>query len=222
MGTAPAAIVRVVVVAPTRLYRDGVAHVLAESDPLEIVGTAYSAASAVRTIAAVQPDVVLVDVALTGSLPELVEGAMGAKVIAFGVPRDEDQVIACAEAGVDGYVECEATVADLEAVVCGAVRDEAVCAPWMTGALLRRVAALARNLEDMTPAARRLTVREREVMALVDEGLSNKQIARHLGIELPTVKNHVHNVLEKLKANGRLEAAARVRSRAPDGTRSRV
>src|SRR3712207_2135127 len=117
MGTAPAAKVHVVIVAPTRLYRDGVAHVLAGSDALEIGGTAHDAATGVRTIAACAPDVVLVDVALAGSLPELVAGAMGAKVIAFGVPRDEDQVIACAEAGVDGYVECDATLADLEVVV---------------------------------------------------------------------------------------------------------
>jgi two-component system nitrate/nitrite response regulator NarL len=209
-----AAKIRVMVVAPTRLYRDGVAHVLARSEALEIADTARDAETGVRAITAAAPDVVLVDVALTGTLPELVAAAEDAKVIAFGVPRDEDQVIACAEAGVDGYVECDATLADLERVVRGAVRDEAVCAPWMTGALLRRVAALARDREGMTGAARRLTVREREVMALVDEGLSNKQIAQHLRIELPTVKNHVHNVLEKLEVRGRLEAAARVRGRA--------
>ena len=209
-----AADIRIVIVAPTRLYRDGVAQVLAESPALDVVGTARDAASGAAAIQAAAADVVLVDVALTASLPALVGAARNAKVIAFGVARDEEQVIACAEAGVDGYVECDASLDDLERVLRGAVRDEAVCAPWMTGALLRRVSTLARDRSNGTPPdAQRLTLREREVMALVDEGLSNKQIARHLSIELPTVKNHVHNVLEKLEVRGRLEAAARVRGR---------
>lgn len=211
---AGAADIRIVIVAPTRLYRDGVAQVLAESSALAVVGTAHDAASGIATLAGAAADVALVDVALTASLPELIAAADDAKVIAFGVARDEDQVIACAEAGVDGYVECDASLDDLERVLRGAVRDEAVCAPWMTRALLRRVGTLARDRNGGTPAAaQRLTLREREVMALVDEGLSNKQIARHLSIELPTVKNHVHNVLEKLAVGGRLEAAARVRGR---------
>src|SRR3954451_23791332 len=104
------AVIRVVIVAPTRLYREGIAQVLAGSDELEIAGTAHDAGTGVATIAAVSPDVVLVDVALAGCLPALV-AAEDAKVIAFGVSRDVDQVIACAEAGVDGYVECEATLA---------------------------------------------------------------------------------------------------------------
>ncbi|HWT25515.1 MAG TPA: response regulator transcription factor [Solirubrobacteraceae bacterium] len=202
------------IVAPTRLYRDGVAQVLAKSAALLIAATAPDAELGVQALPAAAPDVILVDVALAGSLPALVAAAGDAKVIAFGVARDEEQVIACAEAGVDGYVECDATLADLENVLRGAVRDEAVCAPWMTGALLRRVRALARHRDGVPQAAERLTVREREVMALVDAGLSNKQIAQHLSIELPTVKNHVHNVLEKLEVSGRLQAAARVRGQA--------
>ena len=202
--------IQVVIVAPTRLYRDGVARVLDSSPALNVAGTAQDAESGAALVTRAAPDVVLVDVALTRSLPGLVAAAH-AKVIAFGVAHDEEQVIACAEAGVHGYVECDATLADLERVLRGAVRDEAVCAPWMTGALLRRVGTLARDRDGEPAAVQRLTMREREVMALVDEGLSNKQIARHLSIELPTVKNHVHNVLEKLEVHGRLEAAARVR-----------
>ena len=81
--------------------------------------------------------------------------------------------------------------------------------------LFRRVAALARSDTHPTvpqPIAR-LTARELEVLALIERGLSNKQIARQLCISLPTVKNHVHSILEKFGAGSRGEAAARVRSR---------
>ena len=78
--------------------------------------------------------------------------------------------------------------------------------------LLRRVAQGARGRRSGDEAAGHLTAREREIVALIDMGLSNKEIATRLSIELSTVKNHVHNVLEKLGASGRLEAAARLRS----------
>ena len=91
------------------------------------------------------------------------------------------------------------------------MRGEAACSPRVAAALLRRVAdrgARARRLDgEFAP----LTSRERQIVALIDEGLSNKEIAARLCIELSTVKNHVHNLLEKLGARGRGEAAARVR-----------
>jgi DNA-binding NarL/FixJ family response regulator len=91
-------------------------------------------------------------------------------------------------------------------------RGEPCCDPWMTAALFRRLHSLAagklpESLEEP------LTPREREIVALIDEGLSNKQIAQLLCIEPATVKNHVHNVLEKLHVARRGEAAAMVRHR---------
>jgi len=94
------------------------------------------------------------------------------------------------------------------------VRGEAVCSPRVAGALLRRIAALATDgRSDRVPA--HLTKREREIMGLIDEGLSNKEIAKRLRIEVATVKNHVHNILEKLQVHRRGEAAARVRAALP-------
>ena len=80
----------------------------------------------------------------------------------------------------------------------------------MAASLLRRVAALAAVHGGELPRGR-LTSREREIVRLIDQGLSNKEIARDLGIEVATVKNHVHNILEKLQVHRRGEAAARVR-----------
>jgi len=121
-------------------------------------------------------------------------------------------VIACAEAGVSGYVTREASLDELTGVVESVARGESPCSPRISALLLRRVAETAGRRTE-TDAARRLTRREAEIVGLIDEGLSNKQIAGRLSIELATVKNHVHSILEKLQVERRAEAAARVRSR---------
>src|SRR5439155_827652 len=104
----------------------------------------------------------------------------------------------------------EASIDDLVTVIESVARGEAICSPRVAAGLLRRVAALAAGHGGDLPRAQ-LTNREREIVRLIDNGLSNKEIARALGIEVATVKNHVHNILEKLQVHRRGEAAARVR-----------
>jgi DNA-binding NarL/FixJ family response regulator len=98
-------------------------------------------------------------------------------------------------------------------VVRGVVRDELPCSPQIASTLLRRVGALASVAAPVEPRAR-LTSRELEIVHLIERGLSNKEIGRELCIEVATVKNHVHNVLEKLQVRRRTEAVARIRGRA--------
>ena len=86
-----------------------------------------------------------------------------------------------------------------------------VFSPRLAGTLLRRIGALARERHDDEPDVR-LTARETQILALIDDGLANKEIASRLHISLPTVKNHVHNLLEKLDVTRRGEAVARARA----------
>ena len=85
----------------------------------------------------------------------------------------------------------------------------------MTAALLRRVSALSPPTLDRPGAIGALTAREREIIQLIDQGLSNKEIANQLCLEISTVKNHVHNVLDKLHVHRRSQAAALVRAASP-------
>jgi DNA-binding NarL/FixJ family response regulator len=159
------------------------------------------------------PDVVLLDMGLAtdaDAVAKIVAAVAPARVVAFGLADDEEAVIRCAEGGVLGYVPCEASVDDLVDVIDAVVRDELIVSPRVAATLLRRVGALAQSHTGGGPDVR-LTSRETQIMALVDDGLSNKAIAQRLQIEVATVKNHVHNVLEKLGATGRADAAARVR-----------
>jgi DNA-binding NarL/FixJ family response regulator len=161
------------------------------------------------------PDLALLDMAMPDSIPAataLARAAPGMPIIALAVPDSESHVIACAEAGIVAYVAREATLPDLVRAIEGAARGEAHCSPRVAGSLLRRIGALSRERVADDADCARLTARELEIVALIDRGLSNKEIARALFIELPTVKNHVHHILEKLGVRRRSEAAARVRA----------
>ena len=132
------------------------------------------------------------------------------KIVALGVAEVEQVVMACAKAGVSGFVAPSGSVKDVVAAVHSAVRGELVCSPRMAAMLLNGVSALvARPLADVDNDT--LTQREREIVLLMSEGLSNKQIARSLGIQNATVKNHVHSILSKFRVRRRGEVAAQLR-----------
>ncbi|WP_431970471.1 LuxR C-terminal-related transcriptional regulator [Nocardia sp. bgisy134] len=130
----------------------------------------------------------------------------GVSVVALALPETEQSVVACAEAGIVGYVPREGTLDDLIAAVRHAVIGETLCPPMITGGLMRRVATLAGDGQPHR-ARFRLTAREREIADQIALGLSNRAIADRLGIELCTVKNHVHNILDKLGAMQRADVA---------------
>ena len=207
--------VTVLVVGDVRLYRDGIAGVLAARDRVRVVGVAGGVAEALTLACAERPRVVLFDAATPGMLDAAREigRASGAALVAFAVRDTERAVTACAEAGLAGYVTCAGTFDELVAALGVVARGEVACAPHMAAALFRRVGALAGERHASADAADAggLTGREREIAALLERGLSNKEIARALGIEVATVKNHVHHILDKLRVARRGEAAASLR-----------
>jgi DNA-binding NarL/FixJ family response regulator len=205
-------VIRVAVVAEVRLYRDGIAQALERDPRFEVVVVAGTSAEGIALIAERLPDVALVDLA-TRDGPALVRALLAEApevfVVTLGVDEDEDQLLPLAEAGMAGYVSREGSLDDLLATMESVSRGESLCSPRIAAALLRRVAALAGEHRRPEPAP--LTAREQQVLALVEQGLSNKQIARALTIQVPTVKNHVHTILEKLQVSRRGEAAALLR-----------
>ncbi len=152
------------------------------------------------------PEVVLLDVSVTGSIGLLREIAPHTRVVALGLADAGPEVLACAQAGVAGYVTRDESLDDLVDGLRTVARGGAACSPRTAAMLLQHVSSLA-SVDGVRQPAPRLTSREREILALLGIGLSNKQIGQRLRIELPTVKNHVHNVLEKLGVSGRHEAA---------------
>jgi DNA-binding NarL/FixJ family response regulator len=208
----PPPVTRLLIIGEVRLYREGLADALGCNDSIEVVGTAAGGEHGLAQIAQLEPELVLVDMqGGLGLIRSLRRLRPPPRVLALAVQDDEEEVIACAEAGVAGYVTREASLDDLAAAVASVARGELVASPRMTAALLRRVGHLAAEKHPES-AVVPLTARERDVMHLVDRGLTNKEIATALHIELPTVKNHVHRVLEKLQVRRRGDAVARLRA----------
>jgi two-component system nitrate/nitrite response regulator NarL len=212
-ATPPAIVVAVVIVSDVRLLRDGLAGSLVRFPHIKVVGT-VTHADALPLIVAVRDAIILVDVGTPSAL-ELIRTARKAaaniRCVAFAASEGDDTIISCAEAGVLGYVSQDGSIQEVLAAIEHACRNEVQCSPRVAASLFRRLALVADTHEPAAEALP-LTRREREIVGCIDRGLSNKEIARELGIQLTTVKNHVHNLLDKLSATRRGEAAARVRA----------
>jgi two-component system, NarL family, nitrate/nitrite response regulator NarL len=156
-----------------------------------------------------RPDVVLVmcDPHLRPHWIRTVSRQTGARVVAVGVSPEESDVLRCAEAGACGYFFANQQIAQLRDVVLAAFHDEVLCPPRVVATLLRRVGTLAVE-NDGTARLKRLTPRECEILSLIAAGQSNKEMAGTLAIDLCTVKNHVHHIIDKLGVSRRGEAAA--------------
>jgi two-component system, NarL family, nitrate/nitrite response regulator NarL len=201
--------IRILIVAGVRLYREGLGRLIADREGFDVVGTLADLPDTPGTLAHLTPDVVLLDMATSGAeaIPRrLAVFCSAVRVVAIGVADADVDVIACAEAGAAGFVTRDGSFDELISTIERAARGELALTPRLAGTLARRLAALAATREP--GAARvRLSRREREIAALLGQDLSNKEIAVRLGIEVATVKNHVHNLLEKLHVHRRSDAA---------------
>jgi two-component system nitrate/nitrite response regulator NarL len=215
---------RTVIVADVRLYREGMHANLATRENVTVVGAASNLADALRLIATSTPDIVVIDMATRQSLETIRamrREAPAVLIVAFAVEELEGEILACAEAGVAAYVPCEGSLDDLVTTMERVQRGELLCSPRMAATLFRRLELLSSSRREQ-PAATLLTSREREVLAMIDGGLSNKEIAVLLHLEISTVKHHVHNVFEKLHVSSRTQAAATLGGHVPTRQRSRA
>lgn len=207
--------VKVFLVSDVRLLRDGLSLVLAESSALRIVGYAATGAETEERLAALRPDVLLLDM----SVPHCVEIGMACRalaptvgIVAFAVASDEAEQIACVEAGITGFVPRDGDVQDLINAIGSVVRGETFCSPRVVASTFRRLADLSSAGRAVDSAPALVSERERQIVELIDRGLSNKEIAQRLHIGVATVKNHVHNILDKLHVTRRGEIGARLRN----------
>jgi DNA-binding NarL/FixJ family response regulator len=161
-------------------------------------------------IADFQPDIVLLDAAERNNLEfalALRQILPDTKIVAFALADIDEAIIACAETGISGYVSRTGSIEDVMAAVDAAVCGELHCSP-RTSALLFSHMAILSGKRGAVLGPDVLTRRERQIVALVEQGRSNKEIARSLQIGNATVKNHIHSILSKLQVRRRGEAAA--------------
>jgi DNA-binding NarL/FixJ family response regulator len=139
------------------------------------------------------------------------ETELPTKVVVLGLAESEAEILRYVEAGAAGYVLKDDSVEELLSNIRAIHRGEAVVSPEIAAALMSRVTELAQLFTDVDVGAGanpELTDREQEILGLISQGMTNREIAEALIIEVGTVKNHVHNILNKLNVSSRHEAAA--------------
>jgi DNA-binding NarL/FixJ family response regulator len=204
--------IEVVVVDDHPVVRSGL-HAMFEAAGIRVVGEAGDGAEAIRVVAADQPDVVVMDLAMPGmsgidATRRIVAETPHVAVLVVSMSSDEESVFAALRAGARGYVLKGSDPADLIRAVEAVARGGTL----FGSELADRVLAFFTRL-PVAPSVPfpELTEREREVLALLAKGLSNAVISARLGIQPKTVRNHVSNVLAKLAAADRTDAVLRAR-----------
>ena len=205
--------ISLLLVEDNRLLREGIAAMLGEQPDLAVVATASGGDGVLPLVRDAKPQLVLLDSTLgehdSLRLLEAVKKASpDIRVIVMDLLPTPD-IVEFVAAGSSGFILKDATLEDFVSTIRSVAQGIPVLPPPSTGTIFSHVAqqAVRRDPGALREAAT-MTKREREVVALIGEGLSNKEIAERLGIALHTVKSHMHNVLEKLALHSRLQVAA--------------
>jgi DNA-binding NarL/FixJ family response regulator len=213
--------VRVLLVDDQALFREALAVLLGVHGGIEVVGEAGDGAEALDRAAELHPDVVLMDLRMpvldgVAATRRLRVEQPGVRVIALTTFDDEQDVFAALRAGAVGYLLKDVSSERLVEAVLAAARDESVLQPSVAAKVVARFARLPADEPDAAPRPQPLVVpltgRELAVLKLLADGRSNREIAAALFLAEGTVKNHVTNVLAKLNARDRTQAALRARA----------
>jgi DNA-binding NarL/FixJ family response regulator len=215
---------RVVVAVGPRIYREGLSEGIERRTSLGVSEAVSSVDDAVRCVEARGADMVLLDIGLPDAaqfVRYLAARHPAARVVALAIGDTEDEVCTWASLGVAGFLTMADSLDDLAQCIVAIQRGEFSCLPRHASMLMRRVALLSRDRGAAVARHDCLTPRQLEIVALIQARMSNKLIARHLDIELATVKNHVHQILHRLNLHSRVEVvsgpALRTATPAPDG-----
>ena len=207
--------IRLLLVDRVRLVCEVIGSALEGEPDIQVVGMATTEEDALQIMQETACDIALVNTTLPGngalSLVRAVrEYDLDVKVLIIGVPDAEAVIMTYINAGAFGYILREDSPQELLVNIRAAYNDKALVTPTVAAKLISRIAELNDNLAEVgvdPTDYQELTPRERETLALIGEGLTNQEIADTLVIELGTVKNHVHSILDKLNVNSRKDAA---------------
>jgi two-component system NarL family response regulator len=207
--------IRILLIEDNRLLREGIAAMLNSESDLEVVARAEDA-NAVNQLKSMKkpPDVILLDLGLEKEnslslMTVLREEASAARIIAMDIFPEQLDIVEFVKAGGSGFILKNAPSNDYIKTIRAVVAGSKVLPPALTNSLFTQIIESALKTGNGIPNnSIQLTAREREVVSLISEGLSNKEIAGRLHIATYTVKSHIHNILEKLALGTRLQIAA--------------
>ena len=204
--------IRVLICDDHALFRRGLTMVLESEDGIEVVGEAEDGSEAVTKAEELAPDVVLMDVRMPRvsgieATRTIAENVPTTKILMLTVSDEEDDLYDAIKAGASGYLLKEISIEEVASAIRAVVSGQSLISPSMASKLLTEFSNLSKRADErQSVPTPRLTDRELEVLKLVAQGLTNRDIAGELYISENTVKNHVRNILEKLHLHSRMEA----------------
>ncbi|MDD5362020.1 MAG: response regulator transcription factor [Ignavibacteria bacterium] len=210
---------RIIIIEDNRLQREGLKLMFKEHSEFSIVAALDDSESIIEKIELLRPDILLLDLSLTNinslSLVKSIRKKFtDTKVIVMDIVPIQEDVILFVEAGASGFILKDASVAEFLNTIKSVAGGEKVLPPILTGSLFSQI--ISNGLKELgTPKVIQevlMTRREREIVELISGALSNKEIAFKLNLSVYTVKSHVHNILEKMALNTRLQIAMHSRS----------
>jgi DNA-binding NarL/FixJ family response regulator len=206
--------VRVFIIEEYRLFAEAVATLLRAREEIFLVGSTADPSEALERIASLPVDVLLIDGSLERlermvQVTRLLKDALpNIKVIVLGLDDTEEAILNFIEAGASGYVLRAASFGELIHTIEAVHNEQSPCSPKIVARVFARIAELSQEQSRWRALQEApLTPREMNILQLIGASLSNKEIAGQLNISLPTVKNHVHSILDKLHVHYRREAA---------------
>ena len=203
--------VRILLVDDQLLFRKGLRTLLEQQEDMEVVGEASDGLQAIEIVRTVAPDLVLMDIHMpvcsgVEATRMIKSEHPETKVVVLTVSDEDQDLFEAIKSGAEGYLLKDLRPEELFDLIRGVLRGETPISPAVAGKLLNEFRR--RPWRDTSQTAGwDLTARELDVLQLVTEGLSNAEIAARLYIVEGTVKNHLHNILEKLHLDNRLQAA---------------
>lgn len=206
--------IRILLVEDNRLLREGIAAILKEQSDMHVVATVGNGENILQLMEDVNPDIVLIDLGLRNqSSLQIVKLSKkkypSAKLIVMDLIPLQEDVLEFVKAGVSGFLLKDAKVSDFYTTIRLVFKGEQVLPPKLTGSLFAQIvenAMLSSKPSEIANSVK-MTKRERQVIELIADGCTNKEIAQKLHLSPSTIKSHVHNILEKLALHTRVQIA---------------
>ena len=203
--------IRVAVTAENRLLREALTHMLSKNNRIEVHGLEWKSENALKMATDCEAEILLMS--SQGNLAEDVERiratraeAPKLRILLLGTGADEKEFLQCVRAGVNGYLPQDASGEEVLKAIEALSAGEAVCRGTHCGALFRYFERETANLPSAAVRQRLgLTRREQQLIPLLAQGLTNKEIANHFSLSEQTIKNHVHRMKNKIGAGDRLD-----------------
>jgi DNA-binding NarL/FixJ family response regulator len=204
---------KILLVEDNRILRDGIKAIIDKQGDLRVVAATGGHRDTLLQARSTKPQVVLMDLGLRNEnglrvAATLIKELPHTKIIGMGLIPSQLDIVELVEVGAAGFILKDASIEDFLGTIRAVARGIKILPPLLTESLFTHVVEHAlRKGKGKIPDAVRMTKREREIIALIAEGMSNKEIAQRLNLSTYTVKSHIHNILEKMALHSRLEIA---------------